>query len=171
MLKTARLWRSAMPNSPLTHYQDSDSWLGMQVQNFAPVVGAWTIYGNQILINISGVNAPLAAAETVKFFYVTNLQFTDSGGTPKSSITADTDIFRLTPETSIGERLLKLGFIAKWKQDKGRPYAQDASDFEDALAVAVAADKGSKLIVVGNRRGSRNMEIALPWGVPQVGGP
>ena len=170
MVKVARLWPSATPNSPLTHYQDSDSWLGMQVQNFAPVVGAWTIYGNQIMINISGVSAPLAAAATVKFFYITNLQFTDSVGTPKSTITADNDIYRLTPETSVGERLLKLGFIAKWKQDKGRPYAQDASDFEDALGVAMGSDKGSKVIVVGNRRGSRNVDVALPWNVP-AGGP
>jgi hypothetical protein len=171
MLKVARMWPSTQPNSPLTHYQDSDAWLGMQVQNFAPVVGAWTIYGDRIYINISGVNAPLALAATVKFFHITNLQFKDAGGTPKAAVTADDDQFRLTPETSVGERLLKLGLIYKWKQDKGRPYAQDLSDFEDAISVAIGNDKGSKMIVVGNRRLPRGIEIALPWGVTDNGGP
>lgn len=171
MLKVARLWPSTQPNSPLTHYQDSDAWLGMQVQNFAPVVGAWTIYGDQIMINISGVAAPLANAATVQFFFITNLQFKDSGGTAKVAVTSDDDQFRLTPETSIGERLLKLGLIYKWKQDKGRPYAQDLSDFEDAIATQIGADKGSKQIVVGARRTPRGAEIALPWSVTDNGGP
>lgn len=171
MLKKASLWPSSNPNRPLTHIVDSDLWLGMISQNFTPVVGMWTIYGNLIQIRMGGQTAPMALAATVQFFYETNLQFTDSGGTPKTAITADGDIFRLTPDTTVGERLLKLGFIAKWKQDKGRPYAQDTSDFEDALGVLIGNDKGSKIIAVGPGRYPAGVDIAAPWPVIDNGGP
>jgi hypothetical protein len=170
MIKVARLWPSAQPNAPLTHIVGLDRWLGMIVQNFSAVVGAWTILGNQINIRIGGQTTPLALAATVSFYYITTLQFTDAGGTPKAAVTADDDIFRLTPNPAVGERLLKLGLIYKWKQDKGRPYAQDLSDFEDACAVTLGADRGSKEIVVGAVRWPRGMELALPWSVPP-GGP
>ena len=164
MLKNARMWPSAQPNSALVHYTESDDWLRMTVQDFAAVVGAWTIYENLIHVNIGGVSTPLGLADTVSFFYVTNLQFADNGGTPKAAITADTDTFRLLPDTAASERLLRLGLIYKWKSDKGRPYAQDLSDFEDALAVAMGNDKGSKILTIGRVRAS-GAEFALPWGV------
>lgn len=166
MTKTARLWPSDQPNAPLSHIDDSDTWLGMQVQDFSAVVGAWTIYGDRIYVNIAGATAPLGSADTVKFFHITNLQFADSGGTAKATITADDDVFRLTPERAVGERVLRLGFIAKWKQDRGRPYAQDMSDFEDALAVAIGNDKGAKSpLVIGRQRVPADWDMALPWGV------
>ena len=165
MLKKAALWPSSNPNRPLTHIPDSDQWLAMVTQNFTAVVGAWTIYGNQINIRIGGQVNPMATGDTAQFFYITNLQFADAGGSSKTAITADTDTFRLLPDTSVSERLLKLGLIYKWKSDKGRPYAQDLSDFEDAIASAMGNDKGSKIITVGRVRYPAGTEIALPWGV------
>lgn len=163
MLKATRLWPSAQPNAPLTHITDTDVWLGMVTQAFTAVVGAWTIFGDQINIRMGGQSTPLALAATVSFYFITNLLWKDSGGTPKTAINTDSDVFRLP------ERLLKLGFIAQWKSDKGRPYAQDRSDFEDALATAIGNDKGPKIISVGRRRFPA--ELALPWGVVDNGGP
>lgn len=161
MLKEASLWPSGTPYSPLTHYTDSNEWLGVLTQNFQPVVGAWTLLGGLFQIRMGGNNAPLALADTVQFYYITKNLFADNMGAVKSAITADSDVFR------IDERLLKLALIYKWKADKGRPYAQDLSDFEDALSVAVGNDKGSKVLTVGRGRWPRGLEIALPW--PVVG--
>lgn len=164
MLKVARLWPSAQPNAPYTHITDTDVWLGMVTQAFTAVVGAWTIFGDMINVRVGGQATPIATGSTASFYFISNLLFKDSGGTAKATITADTDVFRLP------ERLLKLGFIAQWKSDKGRPYAQDRSDFEDALAVAIGNDKGPKTIVVGRQR-RNGLELALPWGVTDNGGP
>ncbi len=166
MSLTAKLWPSAQPNSPLRRVDDLNEWLGMQVQNFSGVYGSWIIYGGRIHIRIAGPTDPLGNLDTVQFAYATNLQWTDNLGAPKTSITADTDIFRLAPEQMTSERLLKLGFIAKWKSDKKRPYAQDQSDFEDALAKLIGTDKGGKApLVVGRRRVSSDAVYAFPWAI------
>lgn len=165
MLKAARLWPSAQPNAPLTHITDTDVWLGMVTQSFTAVVGAWTIFGDQINIRMGGQSTPMALAATASFYFITNLLWKDSGGTPKIAITADTDVFR------IPENLLRLGFISQWKSDKGRSFAQDRSDFEDALAVAIGSDKGSKIMTIGARRVRSGGELALPWSVIDNGGP
>ncbi len=166
MLLEAKMWPSSQPNRPLHHVMDSDEWLGLQVQNFSGIYGSWTVYGDRIHVRIAGPSDPLGLADTTKFFYVTNLQFADNAGNPKVAITADSDVFRLTPERSVGERLLKLGLIYKWKQDRGRPYAQDMSDFEDACSKLIAGDKGSKSIVIGRQRYPTGFtDIALPWPV------
>lgn len=163
MLKVARLWPSAQPNAPYTHITDTDVWLGMVTQSFTAVVGAWTIFGDMINVRVGGQATPIALGSTASFYFISNLLFKDSGGTPKVAITADSDVFR------VPERLLKLGFIAKWKSDKGRYAAQDQSDFEDAIAVAIGNDKGPKTIVVGRQRISGGREVALPWGVTGTG--
>lgn len=160
MVKQASLWPSGSPFSPLTHITESDDWLGFISQNYTVPVGAWTMLGGKINIRSGGATAAFASGATASYYYITRNVFADSGGTAKSAITADTDTFRLH------ERLLRLGFIAKWKSDKGRPYAQDQSDFMDALSVAVGGDKGSKTLIVGRRRTPIDADIALPWGVP-----
>lgn len=166
MLKDASLWSSGTPFTPLTHVINSDDWLGMITQAFTPLIGAWTILGEQFQVRIGGNTSALAAGSTLQFYYITNLQFQDSGGTPKTTVTADADVFRLTPTREIGERLLKLGFIAKWRADNGRPYAQDQDNFEEAKSVLVGADRGSKILVMGRRRYRGGADIALPVGVP-----
>lgn len=150
MLKKARLWPSSSPYSSLTHYADSDEWLGIQAQNYHPFIGGWTIIGDQISID------PIVAnAATVKFYYLTNLIIKDNVGTPKTLFTADTDVFRLN------ERVLKLGMIWQWKANKGLPYAEDMTNYEDALSSQIGADKGSNIITVG--RGVFNADVRLAY--------
>lgn len=141
MLKKARLWPSATPNSPLTHYPDSDTWLGISVQDFIPVIGAWTIYGGQVHIK------PVLANEaTVQFAYVSNLIAADNDGAPKLSFTSDTDTFRLD------EELLRLALVYRWKQAKGRAYAQELGDFEEMLGDRIGHNKGSTILTIGDVR-------------------
>lgn len=154
MLKKVRLWPSASPYVFLTHYPDVDTWLGMQVQAFLPIVGGWTIIGTQI--NILPAVPNLA---TVKYYYLTNLIVQDMALAGKTDFTADTDTFPL------GERLLKLGFIYRWKQDRGQDYGEAMEDYETALATLIGTDKGSNILVVGAQRqpgGGGGMDYAFP---------
>jgi len=158
MLKKASMWPSATPFSPLTHVVDTDRWLGMQVQDFSPVVGAWTIIGEEILVRIGGATSPLGVGQSVQFYYLTNQYAKDAGGTPKATFTADDDTFRLN------ERMLERALEYRWKQEKGQDYAEAMADFQDALAAQIGKDKGSRLLVVG-RRTSRADDIAFPFSV------
>ncbi|MGK6313726.1 phage adaptor protein [Neorhizobium sp. DT-125] len=151
MLKKAKLWPSSSPYATLTHYPDTDQWLGLQVQNFQQIVGGWTILGNQILIRPVVNNAA-----TVKFFYLRNTIVKAADGSLKTGFTADEDTYLLD------ERLLKLGIIWQWKANKGQQYAEDLSNFEDALAERIGADKGSNSIAVGRSRVGAEA-IAYPW--------
>jgi len=155
MLKKARLWPSATPYAPLVHYSDTDEWLGLQVQNFQAIVGAWTLIGDYIEVRISGPTDPLATGDTVKFYYLTSKYAANTGGTPQTSFTADTDVFRLD------ERVLKLAAIYKWKEGKGQDYAESMADYNAALAERIGADKGSNILVVGKQR-SNSAEYAFP---------
>lgn len=142
MLKKARVWPSASPFSPLTHYADTDTWLGLQAQNVA-VIGAWTLIGDEMHFLPAVPNT-----ETVQFYYISNLIVAPATGANKTTFTVDTDTFRLD------ERVLKLGMIWQWKANKGQPYAEDMANFETAMAMIVGADKGSNILTMGGRRGN-----------------
>jgi hypothetical protein len=151
MLKKARIWPSATPYSPLTHYPDSDTWLAMAVQNYQSLTGAWTMVGEQV--HIKPVMPNLA---TASFFYISDLIIKAEDGTPKAEFTSDDDVFRLD------ERVLKLGMIWQWKANKGQAYAEDMVTYEDALAVASGNDKGSNILTVGTPRLPAGAECAFP---------
>lgn len=156
MLKKARLWASSSPYAPYTHYADTDTWLGITVQNFTPIVGAWTILGTQI--NVLPVLANLA---TVKYRYLTNTPVLSAASAAQTTFTADTDTF------PIGERLLRLAFIYRWKQDRGQDYGEAQADYADSLATHIGKDKGSNILTVGQQRIPRggSLGIAFPYSV------
>lgn len=151
MLKKAALWPSATPYTPLTHIPDTDEWLAITVQQFTPVVGAWTMIGDLLYIKPTVANAA-----TVKFYYISNLIVHPATGSNKTDFTLDTDVFRLD------ERVLKLGMIWQWLANKGRPYAEQMQEYESALASRIGEDKGSNIIVVGRRRIPSDATFAYP---------
>jgi hypothetical protein len=150
MLKEAEL-RSSRYITSLTHITSSDQWLDMEIREFNQVAGMWTLYGGQMQIR----PAP-AAAEEVKFFYMTNLWAKDDQSTLKDGFTKDTDTFRLS------ETLLQLCMIWKWRAQKGLPYAQDQDNYEDAKEKLITTDKGSRIITVGRSRRLRGVTPAYP---------
>lgn len=154
MLKKARVWPSANPYAPFAHIADSDDWLAMTVQNRHELTGAWTLIGEQI--HIAPVMANLA---TASFFYLSDKMVKDKDGVAKAEFGADDDAFRLD------ERVLKLGMIWQWKANKGQAYAEDMASYEDALAVASGADKGSNMLVIGRARLSADADCAFPKGI------
>lgn len=150
MLEDAELWSSSL-ETPLTHIQSLNQWLGLDIQSFDFVVNAWTIYGGQF-----NVKPALASGVTVKYFYVSNLWAKDTNGTPKAAFDADADQFRLS------EDLLKLAIIWMWKESKGQPYAEPMQDYEIRKERYVSRDKGSSMISIGRSRSRTGAKTAYP---------
>lgn len=151
MLKKTRLWPSATPYTPLTHYPDTDQWLALQTQNFLTGFGSWTLIGTNVCIIPAVANAA-----TVKFYYITNLIAHPATGSNKVAFTLDSDAFLLD------ERVLKLGIIMQWKINKGLMITEERDDFETALAATIGADKGSTSITIGRQRGMTADVMAFP---------
>lgn len=149
-IKDANVWSSRI-DGPLTHINSLDRWLEIDVRDFEFVTGAWTIYGGQIHIRPA-----MAATETARFFYVSNTAVTASDASKKARFTADDDTFFL------GDRALKLGIIWQWKANKGRPYAEDLVNYEEALASLRAKDRGANIVRIGQPRLQRFGRVAYP---------
>ena len=146
MLKKATLWPSATPYWPYTHCADTDEWLAMLSQAFPPLTGAWTLIGGQIHIRVGGSTSPLGTGDTAQFYYLCSKYAKNAAGVAKAEFTADDDAYRLD------ERLLKLAMIYKWKQGHLQDYAEELSDYENALSERIGGDKGSNMFSVGGRR-------------------
>lgn len=150
MLKKAKVWSSSLETA-LSHIQDSDKWLELDVQSFDFVINAWTIYGGQMHIKPA-----LSTGTTAQYFYVRNTIVADSGSSLKTTFTADTDTYQLD------EDLLKLGIIWRWKAYKRLNYSEELEDYEEYKERLIVADKGSKDIRVGRPRMPRDIKIAYP---------
>ena len=127
----------------------------MVVQSYNPGVNAWTIYGGQMHITPA-----LASAVTAKHYYQAKLAVAPATGSNKAYFTLDTDTFR------IDDDLFKRAFIYLWKQDKGLPYAEFMTDYENLKEKLIARDKGATVLVQGTARGSRGITYAYPGSVP-----
>lgn len=148
MEKTADLLTSSFGRK-LRKARDVNEWLSIQINTLnAATPGIWIIIGGTM-----NVRPAIASGETVKFYYVKNTIITS--GT-KTAFTADSDTFDLS------ERLITLGVIWRWRAQKRKDYAEDMRNFEIAQAKAQYADKGSRVLVVGQQRISANAVLAHP---------
>lgn len=132
---------------PLVRAEDLDQWTEFQI---TPVVGApgyWIILGGQLQILPA-----LATGESARSYYITNQIV--SGG--KTAFTADADTFVLP------ERLITLGVIWRWKDLKGKEYAEDLKNFEIAFAEEAGRDKGSRTLAIGRARVPDGAQLAYP---------
>lgn len=77
--------------------------------------------------------------------------------TPKASFSNDEDTFVLE------ERLITLGVIWRYREQKGMGYAEDMANYEMALSQAQARDKGSRVIRRNSPRVSGNIGLGWPW--------
>lgn len=150
MLVDGQIWSSTL-SAPLIHITSRDEWLGYDVQPVGRIINAWTKYGGLIYIKPA-----LASGSTAKYFYQSNAIVVPVTGSNQSTFVLDTDVFRLP------ERLLMLGMVWQWKANKGLPYAEDLSTYQDALSIAVTRDGGSKSIPIGGARGRRGVDRVWP---------
>jgi len=163
MLLTANVWRSTATLYPMVFVPDTDEWINRRSRNYYDAAGEWTMMGGNMLIApalaAAVVGPPAVAATTAYYPYLEKNCVNLTSGGSGDSFMADTDSFRLD------ERLLKLGMIWQWKQNKGTSYAEDMGTYTDALAVAMGHDRPAP-IIVGRRPMSANVRTAYPWPTP-----
>lgn len=132
-------------------YQDINSFLFDEARNFQPYPGGWIIYNNRVRF----VPAPFSAAEAT-FPYITSSAVRDtSTGAMKASFTADTD------EWLLPERLLTLGLVWRWRENKGLATA-DQEAFTKALDEYAGKDAGS-IILRRNGYATAGLRTHTAW--------
>lgn len=139
------------------HVPNPVDWLHYQLGEVTLIQpGIWSIRESEFQF----YPAPPAQAQAV-FPYITKNIFRDQGGTPKDTISADTDEFRLS------EQLLTLALIWKYKSLKGLDYSQEIDDYNLALSQRLAKDRGGRTI--RSRRPGRGYDAryALPWSLSE----
>jgi len=137
MLTTASVWSSRYLWE-MAHVVDTNRWLELLTLPYTQITGSWTIYGGQFHILDT-----MANGDTAKFFYLSNLIVSSSGGSNKDAFSADDDSFRLS------EKLLALGTVVKWKAQKSQPYDEDLALYNIELAGLMDKDGGSKPTLSG----------------------
>lgn len=86
------------------------------------------------------------AADTIAYEYIINTPWETSGGSALTTPTADSDV------TKLGDELLTLGLVWRYKQSKGRDYAEDLRNYEMRLQSEMTVSRGA----------GRNLMIAMP---------
>ena len=133
-------------------YGSLDVFLYEEERGFQAAPGGWIIYGDKM--RFSPVPANLA---TARFPYITKNIVLDISTAPKEEFDADTDSFRLP------ERLLTLGLVWRWRENKKLDATGDQEAFIKALDEYAAKDSGPKVIRRNGRRGLYGTHLAWPW--------
>lgn len=132
------------------HYADLNQFLFDEVRGFNAAPGGWIIYNDKLRFS----PAP-ADASTARFPYITKNIVRDESTAPKAEFDADADTFALP------ERLLTLGLVWRWRENKKLDYTGDQEAFIKALD-EYAAKAGGPTIIRRNGGGPRG-NLAYPW--------
>jgi hypothetical protein len=134
------------------HLSDINDYIYRSTHGFEPYPGGWIIYGNRMHFT----PAPRAGASAV-FPYINKNYATGSTGTPKASFTMDSDSFLLP------ERLLTLGLVWRWRENKKLDASGDQEAFIKALDEYASKDRGSSIYRTGRTWRRGNFSVAYPW--------
>lgn len=156
MPKRAELRPTDRTFCALEHVLSTDEWLERELQGFINPLGEWTIYGDRVHIR-----PRLSNTQVIKYVYVKGTMVKPATGQNKFRFTADDDTFVLP------ERLLELGIIWVWKKSKNQAYASELDDYEQAVALAIDSDKGSKPVLRGSSQ-LRGVKNAWPWQIGEA---
>jgi hypothetical protein len=150
MVKTAKMNEVTSWFWGYSRVLDISDFATLRASGFGPVPGAWALYGNQIQF------AP-APTQNATYPYISNAYAIDAGTQArKPAFDKDTDTFVLP------ERLLTLGLIYKWRENKGLA-TSDGDAYYEALNNAGADDKGARVYRSNSRRSLPGVGIAWPW--------
>lgn len=128
-------------------------WLAEESHGWRRITpGAWIVLEDRFTF----VPAPGNGAEA-RFPYISRNIVKPAAGARKANFTADTDSFVLD------ERLLTLGTLWRWKEQKGLEYAEDMRNYEIALSQAQARDAGGRTIRARAGKGPRGITTGWPW--------
>lgn len=131
-----------------------DEFLYLQVRNFTMITPGWWILMDD---QIQFLPAPGPDAQA-KFLYISKNIATDENGSEKASFTADGDTF------FIDERLLTLGIIWRWREQKRLDYASDQANFDQLFSHLSNRDSGAApIFTTGRRWPGMRFRGAYPW--------
>jgi hypothetical protein len=134
---------------PLLGPVTPQQWQNLKAWTSSPVQDTFIIRGSDVLID----PAP-PAGETLAFEYISSYYCTDSGGTPISVWTADTDLPRLP------EELFILGIKWRFLEGEGLPFENALANYEAQVRQALTGDTAKRTV---------NMAARSPYGSPRPG--
>lgn len=133
------------------HITDINDFMYQEASGFGPYPGGWIIYGDAFHFS----PAP-PAGQTASYPYISNA-YAMSGGSPASAFTGDGDQFLLP------ERLLTLGLIWRWRENKKLDFTGDQEAFAKAIDEYSAKDAGARAYRSNSRRSLGRTRTAWPW--------
>lgn len=157
--KDSNVWRSSNVSTPLRFIASMDEWLQRRNRGYTDPVGEWQMRGFNTGLGMEILPA-LGLGETATFAFVDKNIIRLRGNTSEEA-----DVFQNDDDTFWirgGDRLLKLGMVWQWKANKGSPYAEDLSTYNDALAMMTGSDQPAP-IIVGRMPISQAARIAYPF--------
>lgn len=135
------------------HIADMNEYARLRSTGWGGYPGGWTIIGNEMRF----APAPAAGSNSV-FPYISSYYARDAGTQQvKPAFTSDSDMFLLP------ERLLTLGLVWRWREQKKLDAAGDQEAFIKALDEYAAKDKGARVHRSNSRRHYPGVGMAWPW--------
>lgn len=134
-----------------TPARDLDQWFDLTNGMGIASPGSWIILDGQFQI----WPAP-GVGDEANFYYISKNFARAASGALKSEFTADDDTFLLD------ERLITLGVIWRWRQQKQLAYGDDEKNYDIAEMQAIGKDKGPRLLTSGPARMPGDVRTAYP---------
>lgn len=133
-------------------FGDINQFLYHEARGFGPWPGGWIIYGGKLRFS------PVpAVGQDATFPYVSKNYARASDTTPKPAFTNDADTFALP------ERLLTLGIVWRWRENKKLDASGDQEAFIKAMDEYGAKDRGSRVIRRNQARWIAGTQPGWPW--------
>lgn len=134
MANGSRMWNEAN-DFEIPGPINADEYNELIVRAVSTLPQYWRIIGGVLYIVRS------TSGQTIRYEYITNKWILQAGVTAATSLSADTDTFR------VPENVLELGLVWRFKKAKGLEYAEDMRDYELALAAAKLQNVGGRRII------------------------
>lgn len=133
-------------------YFDISQFLYDEARGFTGFPGGWIIYGDRLRFSPAPTDG-----QTATFPYITKDWARAASTAPKAAFTADDDTFLLA------ERLLTLGLVWRWRENKKLDASGDQEAFIKALDEYGAKDKGARVVRRNYYRAFPGTYTAWPW--------
>jgi len=134
-------------------YNDINDFYYLAATGFNPLPGGWILVDNQIQF----APAPGASSTAIYPYVSKNYARDPNTATLKSAFTLDTDEFLLP------DRLLTLGLVWRWRENKKLDSTGDQEAFAKALDEYAAKDQGSRIYRSNGSRFRSGVGYAWPW--------
>lgn len=137
-----------------THVSDINTFLAQRNMSFGTNPGIWTIYQDKMHF----LPAPTPGNDAT-FPYISLNYARGAGGALAPQFESDTDEFIIKG----ADRVLTLGLIWRWRENKKLDYTGDQEAYVMALEQLAARDKGSNVFRQYSARSMRDVSVAYPF--------